>query len=109
MVAMASLSSKVSLLSVAGSSVIVLIYLLSKRRRRLQLAQNHVWEELGLAVAPSLLQGAGQGLFVTRAFAQGETIALYYGEVLSFAKMCLCEERDYLMGGFGCMQHFDLD
>lgn len=90
--------------STLGLSVIVALLLWRHVRRRqttTSVASRLTWPELGVAVAQSTIAGAGNGLFATRDFAAGETLATYYGEVLSFAKMALRENRDYIMGGFG--------
>ena len=65
------------------------------------------WPERGVAVFPSTITRAGDGLFATRDFDKGEVVAEYYGEVLSFAKMALRENRDYIMGGFGLNKYVD--
>ena len=70
------------------------------RRRRSRVAHLQ-WPELGLAVYTSTIPGAGLGLFAMRDFESGAVVAAYYGEVLSFARMALRENREYIMGGFG--------
>jgi hypothetical protein len=65
------------------------------------------WPERGVAVYPSTIAHAGDGLFATRDFCEGEVVAEYYGEVLSFAKMALRENRDYIMGGCGLNAYVD--
>ncbi|KAG8459904.1 hypothetical protein KFE25_010953 [Diacronema lutheri] len=63
----------------------------------------------GLDVRPSGVAGAGDGLFVTRPFAQGELICEYVGRVLSLARVMQMDvrARDYVMGGFGLNVHVD--
>ncbi len=71
---------------------------------------------LGIAVRPSILPGAGQGLFATRDFQEGEWVSVYYGEEVGFAEVrrrsealksgetgeTAVERRtlDYVLGGF---------
>ena len=70
-------------------------------RQRRSRAAHLQWPELGLAVNTSTIPGAGLGLFAMRDFESGAVVAAYYGEVLSFARMALRENREYIMGGFG--------
>ena len=59
------------------------------------------WDH-GVEVLPSSIPGAGDGLFVWRDFEEGEVLGEYYGLVLSLLQAYQLENRDYLMGGFGC-------
>lgn len=63
----------------------------------------------GLDVRPSGVDGAGNGLFAARAFAQGELVCEYVGRTLSLARVMRMrvDERDYVMGGFGLNVHLD--
>ena len=67
------------------------------RRRR----SRRRWPQ-GVEVRPSRVRGAGDGLFATRTFEAGEMLGEYYGQVLSLWQAMNLENRDYLMGGFGC-------
>ena len=69
------------------------------RRRR----SRRRWPQ-GVEVRPSRVRGAGDGLFATRTFEAGEMLGEYYGQVLSLWQAMNLENRDYLMGGFGCAQ-----
>ena len=72
------------------------------RRRRVGRRWTH-----GVEVRPSLITGAGDGLFAARDFAKGEALGDYYGRVLSLLQAYQLEDRDYLMGGFGINAHVD--
>ena len=56
----------------------------------------------GVEVRPSRIRGAGEGLFASRTFEAGEELGEYYGQVLSLWQAMNLQNRDYLMGGFGC-------
>lgn len=56
----------------------------------------------GVEVRPSRIRGAGEGLFALRTFEAGEELGEYYGQVLSLWQAMNLQNRDYLMGGFGC-------
>merc|ERR1719291_708583 len=58
----------------------------------------------GLEVRPSLVPAAGQGLFTTRRFVEGEILCVYSG--VSFPSLSASSsqdvaKKDYVMGGFG--------
>ena len=72
-----------------------------------QSADGLQWPEQGVATAPSLIDGAGSGLFARRNFEAGAQVAEYYGQRLSFLKMIQCEETDYVMGGFDLNTYVD--
>ena len=89
--------SRIALVSgLAGCATLLVLWRHVRRR-----TNRLTWPAIGVGVAPSTIPGAGDGLFALRDFAAGEVLADYYGEVLSFAKMALRENRDYIMGGFG--------
>jgi hypothetical protein len=62
-----------------------------------------------LEVKDSKIQGAGQGLFVTRNVKEGEFLCVYRGTKLSLAQVMKMSvsDRDYVMGGFGLNVHVD--
>ncbi|KAJ1623932.1 hypothetical protein T492DRAFT_1051641 [Pavlovales sp. CCMP2436] len=66
-------------------------------------------EAKGLDVRPSLVVGAGEGLFALRGFLEGELVCEYVGRVLSLAEVMRMSvpDRDYVMGGFGLNVHVD--
>jgi SET domain-containing protein len=82
-----------------------------RRRRRHQRAREAeyrvgpAWRRL--RVAPSTIEGAGEGLFATERIAADETIGFYRGEVLTLREALQLKDRDYLMGGFGPNAHVD--
>ena len=79
-----------------------------RRRQRAREAEYRVgpaWRRL--RVAPSTIEGAGEGLFATQAIAAHETIGFYRGEVLTLREALQLKDRDYLMGGFGPNAHVD--
>ena len=79
-----------------------------RRRQREREAEYRVgpaWRRL--RVAPSTIEGAGEGLFATQAIAATETIGFYRGEVLTLREALQLKDRDYLMGGFGPNAHVD--
>ena len=79
-----------------------------RRRQREKEAAYRVgpaWRRL--RVAPSTINGAGEGLFATQAIAADETIGFYRGEVLTLREAMQLKDRDYLMGGFGPNAHVD--
>ena len=86
----------------AGCATLLVLWRHVRRR-----TNRLTWPAIGVGVAPSTIPGAGDGLFALRDFAAGEVLADYYGEVLSFAKMALRENRDYIMGGFGLNCYVD--
>lgn len=61
----------------------------------------------GLEVRKSMIKGAGNGLFATRPYMDGEVICEYTGEVLSFLEAYKREDKTYMMGGFGLNIHID--
>ena len=79
-----------------------------RRRQREKEAAYRVgpaWRRL--RVAPSTINGAGEGLFATERIAADETIGFYRGEVLTLREAVALKDRDYLMGGFGPNAHVD--
>ena len=83
-----------------------------KRRRRRRQREREAAYRVGpawrrLRVAPSTINGAGEGLFATQAIAADETIGFYRGEVLTLREALQLKDRDYLMGGFGPNAHVD--
>ena len=97
----------------AFASVALAAYLSIRRRDRRRQQQQRLtepersWPERGVAARPSLLAGAGNGLFALRDFAQGEEVADYFGEVLNLMQSIKRENRDYVMGGFGLNAYVD--
>lgn len=66
--------------------------------------------DLGLEIRPSVVPGAGQGLFATRNFKAGDWIAVYFGEELSFTevqKLSTSVGTDYVLGGFPSLKSVD--
>ena len=63
----------------------------------------------GLRVGPSTIEGAGDGLFVTRAHRAGDMLCVYRGTALTLAKVLKMSvsDRDYTVGGFGLNLHID--
>jgi hypothetical protein len=61
----------------------------------------------GLEVRKSLIEGAGNGLFATRPYIDGEVICEYTGEILSFLEAYTRKDKTYMMGGFGLNIHID--
>ena len=101
---------------VGGAVVAIAAHALRRRRKRLDdiearkafeasFRQGPAWAHL--RVAPSSVPNAGDGLFVTRSFAQGAVLGHYRGRVLSLARAMKLTDRDYLMGGFGINAHVD--
>ena len=83
-----------------------------QRRRRRRQREREAAYRVGpawrrLRVAPSTINGAGEGLFATQAIAADETIGFYRGEVLTLREALQLKDRDYLMGGFGPNAHVD--
>ena len=83
-----------------------------QRRRRRRQREREAAYRVGpawrrLRVAPSTIEGAGEGLFATQAIAADETIGFYRGEVLTLREALQLKDRDYLMGGFGPNAHVD--
>ena len=83
-----------------------------QRRRRRRQREREAAYRVGpawrrLRVAPSTINGAGEGLFATQAIAAHETIGFYRGEVLTLREALQLKDRDYLMGGFGPNAHVD--
>ena len=79
-----------------------------RRRQREREAAYRVgpaWRRL--RVAPSTINGAGEGLFATERIPANETIGFYRGEVLTLREALQLKDRDYLMGGFGPNAHVD--
>lgn len=96
-----------------GVAVAHRLYKALEARRARQLQAVHeasfrvgpAWQDV--AVAPSLIPGAGEGLFARRAFSAGQVLGHYRGKRLSLAQAMKLEDRDYLMGGFGVNAHVD--
>jgi hypothetical protein len=65
------------------------------------------WPADGLRAAPSLIPGAGLGLFVSQAFEPESPVCTYYGNVLTLTEAIQQEQRDYIMGGFGFNTYVD--
>ena len=83
-----------------------------QRRRRRRQREREAAYRVGpawrrLRVAPSTINGAGEGLFATEHIAAHETIGFYRGEVLTLREALQLKDRDYLMGGFGPNAHVD--
>ena len=83
-----------------------------QRRRRRRQREREAAYRVGpawrrLRVAPSTIEGAGEGLFATERIAADETIGFYRGEVLTLREALQLKDRDYLMGGFGPNAHVD--
>ena len=83
-----------------------------QRRRRRRQREREAAYRVGpawrrLRVAPSTINGAGEGLFATQAIAGNDTIGFYRGEVLTLREALQLKDRDYLMGGFGPNAHVD--
>ena len=83
-----------------------------QRRRRRRQREREAAYRVGpawrrLRVAPSTIDGAGEGLFATERIAANETIGFYRGEVLTLREAVALKDRDYLMGGFGPNAHVD--
>jgi len=83
-----------------------------QRRRRRRQREREAAYRVGpawrrLRVAPSTINGAGEGLFATEHIAANETIGFYRGEVLTLREALQLKDRDYLMGGFGPNAHVD--
>eukprot|EP00668_Euglena_longa_P036436 GGOE01046833.1.p1 GENE.GGOE01046833.1~~GGOE01046833.1.p1 ORF type:complete len:197 (+),score=39.76 GGOE01046833.1:273-863(+) len=60
-----------------------------------------------LEVRDSLIEGAGQGLFVTQPFHRGDVLCVYRGTPLTLRQFLVTYNRDYVMGGFGLNVHVD--
>jgi hypothetical protein len=97
------------LLGILATAAVVVVWRLRRRSQAASLGRQPrlVWPEQGVAVFPSTVAGAGDGLFAMREFGEGEVLAEYYGEVLSFGKLALRENRDSIMGGFGLNAYVD--
>eukprot|EP00397_Hematodinium_sp_SG-2012_P050175 GEMP01058189.1.p1 GENE.GEMP01058189.1~~GEMP01058189.1.p1 ORF type:complete len:172 (+),score=30.12 GEMP01058189.1:254-769(+) len=56
-----------------------------------------------ISVRPSVIPGAGQGLFAERDFLAGEWICVYFGRPIPLRQILQmpASELDYVMGGFG--------
>ena len=96
---------KSACIAIGSAAVAVVARLLLRRYRRRRRAATTLpcWPDQGLEVRPSLIAGGGDGLFAARAFGEGEVLGEYRGRVLSLHQAHLLENRDYLMGGFGCV------
>lgn len=61
----------------------------------------------GVSVLPSVIEGAGNGLFAERAFAKNELITEYYGEIISYedaaARRDAGQHTHIRSNGGGCM------
>lgn len=55
----------------------------------------------------STIPEAGNGLFATRDFENGQLVCEYTGKVLTFMQALKCEDKTYMMGGFGLNVHLD--
>ena len=88
----------VHLLVAAGGALALFIVV---RRRLAERAVKRRWPH-GVEVRQSGIPNSGDGLFASRNFAAGEALGEYRGRVLSLLQALKLEDRDYLMGGFGC-------
>jgi hypothetical protein len=55
-------------------------------------------KQFEVEVRCSLIPGAGNGLFSTREFAEGELVCEYYGKVLSLLQAIKTPDKTYMMG-----------
>lgn len=62
---------------------------------------EYVDEPEGVEVKPSLINGAGKGLFATKHFSKGDILCTYYGTKKSLFQMLRSDNTDYMVGGFG--------
>ena len=93
-------TTRASVLTLGAAAVVLLPLLILRRRRRSAAAVKRSWPN-GVEVRPSMVPAAGDGLFASRDFAEGELLGEYRGRVLSLVQAHKLENRDYLMGGFG--------
>jgi len=54
-----------------------------KQQQSIKVHSEAVVEATGLEVRPSMIPGAGNGLFSVRAFKQGDVICHYFGDLLT--------------------------
>ena len=73
-----------------------------------QLPQDHS-PAGNVEVKPSLIQGAGNGLFASKRFEEGDVLCKYVGTPLTLAQSMkrTQEEKVYVMGGFGLNVRLD--
>eukprot|EP00921_Rhytidocystis_pertsovi_P023692 GHVQ01037990.1.p1 GENE.GHVQ01037990.1~~GHVQ01037990.1.p1 ORF type:complete len:249 (+),score=34.90 GHVQ01037990.1:731-1477(+) len=60
-----------------------------------------------LEVRPSLIPGAGRGLFVLSAVPKGSVVCEYTGRRLTLLELLRKQDRTYVMGGFGINWHIE--
>lgn len=97
---------RISPLHAAATASAVILVLILLRRRRKQSEPSRRWPQ-GVEARRSCIPNAGDGLYATRHFAEGEVLGEYYGRVLTLYQATRLENRDYLMGGFGINAHVD--
>ena len=91
----------------AGAGVAVVLAAVVARLHHLRARRiKRSWPH-GVEVRPSLIRGAGDGLFAGVDFAAGAWLGEYRGRVLSLLQATQLADRDYLMGGFGLNAHVD--
>ena len=77
---MAWTSAQHAIVAAGAASILILLALRRARRSRRRWPQD-------VEVRPSLIAGAGDGLFALRDFESGEVLGEYRGQVLSFMEM----------------------